>query len=171
MQQGLRQIPQIDTYNHLLSQTFIYHYNFNTKFLVFFIDNLIFYNNTNNLYSQYKPIMEDSFIKITKAKHRADQINLLGVLSYILLNTVNSKYYCNNVFQKSSVDVLKIRFQKTFFTSSLINKKTYPHDIITNYKILISPVLPDILLFLQLQLLKRLSTQMLLLKILILVTY
>ena len=39
--------------------------------------------------------MEDSFIKITKTKPRADQINLLGVLSYILLNTVNGKYCCN----------------------------------------------------------------------------
>ena len=39
--------------------------------------------------------MEDSFIKITKTKPRADQINLLGVLSYILSNTVNGKYCCN----------------------------------------------------------------------------
>ena len=55
--------------------------------------------------------MEDSFIKITKTKPRADQINLLGVLSYILLNTVNGKYCCNgggNMVKCSQYGVVSI---------------------------------------------------------------
>ena len=50
----------------LLSNYKFYNYSFNAKFSFLFIDNLSFYNKTNNLHSQYKPITENLFIKITR---------------------------------------------------------------------------------------------------------
>ena len=50
----------------LLSYYKLYNYSFNTKFSFLFIDNLTFYNKTNSLHSQYKPITEKLFIKITR---------------------------------------------------------------------------------------------------------
>ena len=50
----------------LLSYYKFYNYSFNTKFSFLFIDNLTFYNDTNNLHSQYIPITENLFIKKTR---------------------------------------------------------------------------------------------------------
>ena len=50
----------------LLSYYKLYNYSFNTKFSFLFIGNLTLYNDTNNLHSQYKPITEKLFIKITR---------------------------------------------------------------------------------------------------------
>ena len=55
----------------LLSYYKLYNYSFNTKFSFLFIGNLTFYNTTNNFHSQYKPITEKLFIKITKAKPKS----------------------------------------------------------------------------------------------------
>ena len=53
-----------------------YNYSFNTKFSFLFINNLTFYNNTNNLHSQYIPITENLFIKITRTHPNITSIKI-----------------------------------------------------------------------------------------------
>ena len=60
----------------LLSYYKLYNYSFNTKFSFLFIDNLTFYNKTNSLHSQYKPITEKLFIKITRTHPNITSIKI-----------------------------------------------------------------------------------------------
>ena len=68
----------------LLSYYKFYNYSFNTKFSFLFIDNLTFYNNTNILHSQYKPIMENLFIKITRT-HPTITLSRISLIGYIMI--------------------------------------------------------------------------------------
>ena len=60
----------------LLSYYELYNYSLNTKFLLIFINNLTFYNDTNNLHSQYIPITENLFIKITRTHPNITSIKI-----------------------------------------------------------------------------------------------
>ena len=68
----------------LLSYYELYNYSFNTKFLLIFINNLTFYNNTNILHSQYKPIIENLFIKITRT-HPTITLIRISLIGYIMI--------------------------------------------------------------------------------------
>ena len=68
----------------LLSYYKIYNYSFNAKFSFLFINNLTFYNNTNILHSQYKPIIENLFIKITKTPPTITLIRI-SLIGYIMI--------------------------------------------------------------------------------------
>ena len=68
----------------LLSYYKIYKYSFNTKFSFLFIGNLTLYNDTNNLHSQYKPITENLFIKIT-GTHPSITSIVISLIGYIMI--------------------------------------------------------------------------------------
>ena len=68
----------------LLSYYKLYNYSFNTKFSFLFIDNLTFYNKTNSLHSQYKPITEKLFIKITRTHPNITSIRI-SLIGYIMI--------------------------------------------------------------------------------------
>ena len=68
----------------LLSYYKLYNYSFNTKFSFLFIDNLTFYNKTNSLHSQYKPITEKLFIKITRT-HPTITLIRISLIGYNII--------------------------------------------------------------------------------------